>query len=87
MEGEKKSQRKGKSPKQVYSSVNKFYLEYHIVRSSRLSPKGQKLLQLCPVDKVEEKLLESCLCSEKESVDSQSCPAEVSRAGAENKRE
>lgn len=40
-----------------------------IVRSSRLSPKGQKLLQLCPMDKkVEEKLLESCLCSEKESV-------------------
>lgn len=32
-------------------------------------PKGQKLLQMCPVDKkVEEKLLESCLCSEKESV-------------------
>lgn len=31
-------------------------------------PKGQKLLQLCPVVKVEEKLLESCLCSEKESV-------------------
>lgn len=66
--GKKKSQRKGKSPKQVYSSVNKFYLEYCIVRSSQLSPKGQKLLQLCPVDKVEEKLLESCLCSEKQSV-------------------
>lgn len=31
-------------------------------------PKGQKLLQLCPMVKVEEKLLESCLCSEKESV-------------------
>lgn len=63
---EKKS--KGKSPKQVYSSFNKFYLEYLIVGSSWLSPKGQKLLPLCPVDKVEEKRLESCLCSEKESV-------------------
>lgn len=63
-----KNQRKGKSPKQVYSSFNKFYLEYLIVGSSWLSPKGQKLLPLCPVDKVEEKRLESCLCSEKESV-------------------
>lgn len=58
-----------------------------VVRSSRLSPKGQKLLQLCPMDKVEEKLLESCLCSEKESVLTvRAVPAGVSRAGAENKR-
>lgn len=62
----KKNQRKGKSPKQVYSSFNKFYL---MVGSSWLLPKDQKLLQMCPMDKkVEEKLLESCLCSKKESV-------------------
>lgn len=39
------------------------------MRQKPASSTPMKLLQLCPMDKkVEEKLLESCLCSEKESV-------------------
>lgn len=67
--GNENKSKKAKSPKHFILPSIYFIWNILIVRSSWLSPKGQKLLQLCPMDKkVEEKLLESCLCSEKESV-------------------
>ena len=56
-----------KSPEQIYFSLYNFYTEHVRVRSSQLSPKGQKLLKLCPVAlMVEGRLRESCPCSERE---------------------
>ena len=68
MSGGEKKKVKEKERAQSRFILSTNFIWNIVVRSSRLSPKGQKLLQLCPVDKVEEKLLESCLCSEKESV-------------------
>lgn len=50
MNEKKNNQRKGKSPKQVYSSFNKFYLEYLISQEFSAFAQRSELLQLCPVD-------------------------------------